>query len=34
MKAFGALRERGLIDDRELLRVVYRFSGEADPLTV
>ncbi len=28
MKAFGALRERGLIDDRELLRLVYRFSGE------
>ena len=34
MKAFGALRERGLIDDRELLRVVYRFSGEAEPHTI
>jgi hypothetical protein len=32
MKAFGALRERGLIDDRELLRVVYRFSGEEAPI--
>ena len=31
MKAFGALRERGLIDDRELLRVIYRFSGEEVP---
>jgi hypothetical protein len=32
MKAFGDLRERGLIDDRELLRVVYRFAGEtAEP---
>ncbi|MGB8252152.1 MAG: hypothetical protein WCF08_02980 [Anaerolineaceae bacterium] len=28
LDAFGALRERGLIDDRELLRVVYRFAGE------
>jgi hypothetical protein len=31
MSAFGALRERGLIDDRELLRVVYRFAGEDVP---
>jgi hypothetical protein len=31
MKAFGVLYERGLIDDRELLRVVYRFSGETIP---
>jgi hypothetical protein len=26
--AFQSLRDRGLIDDAELLRVVYRFSGE------
>jgi len=26
--AFGNLRDRGLIDDAEFLRVVYRFSGE------
>jgi hypothetical protein len=31
IKAFGDLRERGLIDDRELLRVVYRFAGENLP---
>jgi hypothetical protein len=31
LKAFGSLRDRGLIDDRELLRVVYRFSGEMAP---
>ena len=34
MKAFGALRDRGLIDDRELLRVVYRFAGEEGPKTI
>jgi hypothetical protein len=26
--AFQSLRDRGLIDDAELLRIVYRFSGE------
>jgi hypothetical protein len=26
--AFGALRDRGLIDDAELLRIAYRFAGE------
>jgi hypothetical protein len=31
MNAFGGLRERGLIDDRELLRIVYRFGGEMEP---
>jgi hypothetical protein len=31
MRAFGALQSRGLIDERELLRVVYRFAGEAVP---
>lgn len=27
--AFGNLRDRGLIDDAELLRIAYRFAGEA-----
>jgi len=31
MKAFGALRDRGLINDHELLRVIYHFAGEAKP---
>ena len=26
--AFASLRDRGLIDDAELLRIIYRFSGE------
>jgi hypothetical protein len=26
--AFSALRDRGLIDDAELLRIAYRFAGE------
>jgi hypothetical protein len=25
---FAALRDRGLIDDRELMRMAYRFAGE------
>ncbi len=29
LEAFGDLRDRGLIDDRELLRVIYRFAGES-----
>lgn len=29
ISAFGNLRDRGLIDDAELLRVAYRFAGEA-----
>lgn len=28
VRAFGELRERGVIDDAELLRVVYRFANE------
>jgi hypothetical protein len=31
INAFGKLREMGLIDDPELLRVVYRFAGEPQP---
>jgi hypothetical protein len=27
--AFGNLRDRGMIDDAELLRIAYRFAGEA-----
>ncbi len=29
ISAFGELRDRGLIDDAELLRLSYRFAGEA-----
>ena len=29
--SFHALHEQGLIDDHELLRLVYRFAGEAGP---
>lgn len=29
ISAFSALRDRGLIDDAELLRLAYRFAGEA-----
>lgn len=28
INAFGSLRDRGLIDDAELLRMAYRFAGE------
>ena len=30
--SFLELHEQGLIDDRELLRMVYRFAGEAGPV--
>ncbi len=29
VSAMGSLRDRGLIDDAEMLRMVYRFAGEA-----
>lgn len=28
VSSFAALRDRGLIDDQELMRMVYRFAGE------
>jgi hypothetical protein len=29
--AFGPLHDKGLINDEELLRVIYRFAGETGP---